>query len=713
MLKQLLFCVACVLCYHVNAQIPNLEWAKSMGNNNQLGADSYGHSVVVDSDGNVYTYGKFADPVDFDPGPGVSILSTTATFIQKLDPDGNFIWAKELPVWSGHTDKCLAIDAQNNLYMTGGFEGTVDVDPGAGVFNLTPVDQMDVFILKLDSDGNFIWAKSFGGTAWDRGASIAVDANQNVYTCGFYTYVVDFDPGPGVFDLTETNNGKFVQKLDASGNFLWATSLPVHVAGYYGYSIAVDDIGSVYSTGHFSLTTDFDPGVGTYNLTAVDGRDIFIQKLDANGNFVWTKTMGGNSIDIGLSITVDANRNIYTTGYFYDAADFDPGPGVFNLISVNPAGYDVYIQKLDEFGDFMWAKNFGDIYLNFGQSIAVDDQGSVYTTGLFSDTIDFDPGPGVFNLISLSYNGDIFIQKLDESGDFVWAVSAPGDTLPDASFDIAVDPCGNVYTTGYFENTVDFDPGAGVLNLSTPPGTSHIFVQKLSQHEQPLATLGNDTTLCENEALILDATSVGATYLWQDGSTDSIYQPTATGTYWVEVNVNGCRSIDTIHVLYELPPTVDIGNDTTLCEGEVLILNASSPGLSYLWQDNSTDSTFVASQAGNYNVMVSNTCGTDSDELSIEFLDCGCPFYVPNSFTPNGDFVNDEFSSVFNCDFSEFNMRIFNRWGQLIFETNSPNQSWDGKYKGTLSPIGVYVYQVNYTFENEFKTKYGTVSLVR
>lgn len=682
-----------------------------MGNHDQIGADSYGHSIAVDSDGNVYTYGLFSGPMDFDPGPGIFILNTERTFIQKLDPSGNFIWAKEIPVWSGHTDKTLAIDAQNNLYMTGGFQGTVDVDLGADVFNLTEVNGMDVFVLKLDSDGNFIWAKSFGNTSWDRGASLAVDANQNVYTCGFYTNEVDFDPGPGVFNLAATNRGMFIQKLDASGNFLWAKSTNINVWYYPGYSIALDDIGNVYTTGNFQHTTDFDPGVGTFNLTAVDREDIFIQKLDTDGNFIWAKAMGGALSDVGLSITVDANRNIYTTGYFYDTADFDPGNGTLHLASSN-LGSALYIQKLDEFGALKWAKHLGGVNLNVGQSIAVDAQENVYTTGMFNDIVDFDPGPASFNLTSVGY-GDIFIQKLDKLGEFVWALSASGDSLRGASMDIAVDESGGIYTTGFFESTTDFDPGPAIFNINAEEETRYIYVQKLNQCKPHLYTLGNDTALCEGQSFVLEATIPNATYLWHDHSTEPTYHPTTSGSYWVDVDVYGCTTADTINVQFNLPPRVDLGKDTTLCEGEVLILNASKPNVTYQWQDNSTNPTFTASEDGIYSVVVHNACGIDSDELRVELIECECSFYIPNSFTPNGDRINDEFSSKSNCDFLEFSMLIFNRWGQIIFETNSPLMSWDGKYNGTLSPIGMYIYQVNFKFKNELKTAHGSVSLIR
>ncbi|MFC2111335.1 SBBP repeat-containing protein [Bacteroidota bacterium] len=111
-----------------------------------------------------------------------------------------------------------------------------------------------------------------------------------------------------------------------------------------GESITTDNNGNIYTTGSFYGTVDFDPGSGTTNLTSAGSGDIFIQKLDASGNLLWIKQMGGITFDIGYSITTDNSGNIYSTGNFEGTADFDPGSGIANLTSVG--NYDIFIQKL-------------------------------------------------------------------------------------------------------------------------------------------------------------------------------------------------------------------------------------------------------------------------------------------------------------------------------------------------------------------------------
>ena len=387
----------------------------------------------------------------------------------------SFEWAKSVGDTLNDYGKSLICDPSGNVYSTGSFSGIVDFDPGAGVYNLTSAGNFDVYILKLDNAGNFIWAKSVGGVSSDLGASIALDAFGNIYITGEFTGVADFNPGPSLFNLTSgfSYTDIFILKLDASGNLVWAKGVGSSSIDH-GFSISVDVSGNVYTTGQFVLTADFDPNGGVFNLTSVGSFDIFILKLDALGNFVWAKNIGGSASDCANSIAIDALGNIYTTGYFIGAVDFNPNLGLFNITSLG--SYDMYILKLDALGNFVWAKNIGGgSSTASSRSIKLDIYGNIYTTGFFGNTVDFDPGAAVSNLTALS--GDVFISKLDASGNFVWAKSI-GGVASDEGSSIDVDPSGNVYTTGYFQGTADFDPGAGVYSLSFV-SSQDVFVLKL------------------------------------------------------------------------------------------------------------------------------------------------------------------------------------------------------------------------------------------
>ena len=451
----------------------DLLWAKSMGGTR----DDFSDSIAVDSSGNIYTTGSFEGTADFDPGAGTFNLTGAGggdIFVSKLDSSGNFVWAKRMGGTDYENGYSIAVDSSGNIYTTGSFEGTADFDSGAGISNLTSAGLPDIFVSKLDSSGNFVWAKNMGGTDWDFGLGIAVDSSGNIYTTGSFEGTADFDPGPGTSNLTGAGLPDiFVSKLDSSGNFVWAKS--IGAASFdTGIGIALDSSGNIYTTGSFEGTADFDPGAGTSNLTSAGSSDMFVSKLDSSGNFVWAKRMGGTSDDYGYGIVLDTSGNIYTTGSFSGTADFDPGAGASNLTSEGLT--NIFVSKLDSSGNFVWAKSMGGTDYDDGLGIAVDSSRNVYTTGSFEGTADFDPGAGTSNLTSAGLP-DIFVSKLDSSGNFVWAKSM-GAASYDYGFGIVLDSSGNVYMSGSFEGTADFDPGPGTSNL-TSAGSNDIFVSKL------------------------------------------------------------------------------------------------------------------------------------------------------------------------------------------------------------------------------------------
>jgi gliding motility-associated-like protein len=231
----------------------------------------------------------------------------------------------------------------------------------------------------------------------------------------------------------------------------------------------------------------------------------------------------------------------------------------------------------------------------------------------------------------------------------------------------------------------------------------------------PPVHLGNDTTLCDGQILLLDATSPGATYRWQDGSTAPEFKVQSRGTYTVQVNVDGCDSSGSIAVTYISKPQLNIVPDTTLCISQQLVLDASYPQSTYLWQDGSTQPQFRVTTEGMYTVQVTNTCGTAEDTSIVKFNNCDCKFYVPNGFTPNGDGHNDVFRPTFTCRYAHFELRVFGRWGQLLFDSQDPAIGWDGTLRGTLQPPGTYVWMMSYQDQLTGKTldKKGTVVLIR
>jgi hypothetical protein len=470
-----------------------LTWVKQMG----AGAQDQGRSIAVDASGNVYTTGTFNGTVDFDPGPGTFSLTSTGVedvYISKLDSSGNFVWAGAWGGGSFDLGLSIAIDANGFVYSTGLFQGTADFDPGAGTFNLT-ANSMDGFVVKLDAlAGNLVWAKQLATDFLVEPGAIAIDAYGNVITVGHYEGNADFDPGMGT--LIFSGDGAYITKLDSAGNLIWAKQL-AHPASQsplsscIAKSLVLDSLGNVYATGNFIDTVDFDPGLGNYNLIGDYYGDAFICKLDAAGNFRWAKPFYGNGNEAGLTIALDASGNVYTSGVLNATADFDPGVGTYNLSSAGIGNFDGYISKLNASGDFIWAKQLGGAVGCglFISSIVLDADSNVYTLGNFSQTVDFNPGPGTYNLTS-SGSYDVFISKLDNVGNFVSTIQFAGLAFDDGR-SLTLDNAGNIIATGNFKATSDFDPQAGVLNL-TSNGADDIFIIKL-QNE-----LGSSTSINEN-----------------------------------------------------------------------------------------------------------------------------------------------------------------------------------------------------------------------
>ncbi len=390
----------------------------------------------------------------------------------------NFNWAKSFGNSSLESGYAITTDAAGNVYTTGDFNGITDFDPGPGVFNLDPGIATNIFVSKLDSAGNFIWAIQMGGMSSNEGRGITLDANGNLYITGDFSDTADFDPGPGIFNLYATDyRDVFIAKLDTAGNFIWAKDISGIAYGVFANSIAVDGNGNVYTTGNFRDTVDFDPGPGVYSLYTPNF-DIFISKLDSSGNFVYAKNMGATTYNYGYGIAIDAWNNVYATGSFRLTVDFDPGPDSSYLTS---NGYDdVYVLKLDPTGNFIWAKNMGGIGNDISRAMALDAAGNIYFTGTFESTADFDPGTAIFNLQQSGVSGgDLFVAKLDSAGNLVWA-KAMGGTGLGYGAGIALDAAGNVYTTGYFEGVTAFDPTGGFNLTSTWFTGGDVYVSILS-----------------------------------------------------------------------------------------------------------------------------------------------------------------------------------------------------------------------------------------
>ena len=207
--------------------------------------------------------------------------------------------------------------------------------------------------------------------------------------------------------------------------------------------------------------------------------------------------------------------------------------------------------------------------------------------------------------------------------------------------------------------------------------------------------LGNDTILCTGNSIILNPNMPNAIYTWQDSSHATTYTVTQSGTYWVraffpDYNIT---TYDTINVYYKPSPIVNLGKDTTLCNNEIIVLNASYLNCTYIWQDSTTNAIYNVNKQGVYWVTVteSNNCSA-TDSITIIYQHCENPINIPNAFTPNGDGKNDVFKIISLNEIIDFKLIIYNRWGELLYESDDINKGWDGTFKGKTVPQDVYIY---------------------
>ncbi len=431
-----------------------LEWAGQFGGPER----EFPTAVGVAPDGSVYVAGVFQGTADFDPGPGTTNLTATGLFdpfVVKLGATGNLVWAHVFNGTGQLSVKGVAVDTDGNVILTGNMSGTTDFDPGSGTFELSGIA---AFFVKLDSDGDLVWAVNLLGTSVQ---SFVLDGDGNLHATGNFSAGDDFDPGPGVVTLPAGCVETFVLKLDGNASFVWVkgTRGP-SCAGkplMNSESVAVDSAGNVIATGSFTDTSDFDPGSGTHSVSVIT-ETTFVWKLDASGEFVWVRTpdaLNRNSFQNPSAPMLDGCDGILVAGRFAGQVDFDPGPGV-HLLSAG-SGAKPFFWELTSEGDMDMAVAFEDFGETAFDELARGPGGRFAIAGGFIGPTDFDLGSGT---TEATPNGslDVFVVQyaralmLKMSGD---SLQWTGSSCP-KGYDVILGDLGVLLASGGdFEQAVD------------------------------------------------------------------------------------------------------------------------------------------------------------------------------------------------------------------------------------------------------------------
>ncbi len=383
-------------------------------------------------------------------------------------PQAHLTWIKSGSDKSVPTNQSvnfsIATDKSGNIYTAGAFQGTLDFDPGTKEYNLTSVNNADMFIQKYDKDGHLVWVKTFPFTSWPYGwPNIAADSKGNLYVTGAFEDTVDFDPGAGVYNLISpkipslTFHDIYLLKLDTDGNFVWARNYNQLVQEHETF-IKTDGLDNVYLSAAFDGKVDLDPSEDSLIIKGEDpfyhseNSLKFLQKLDPAGNLVRGMSLGiymkdlevdaaGNFYMITDSsshrdikkydnnwklawkehsvynyvpkfISVDMGQNVYLGG------DFCCEPVANN----NDPDAGNYVQKRDLNGQILWTRNTFSYYgYTSSEAMEADNDGNVYLTGFFNHSVDFNTSTDTLLLTSNSKHGDLFVQKHSTDGKFEYA----------------------------------------------------------------------------------------------------------------------------------------------------------------------------------------------------------------------------------------------------------------------------------------------------
>jgi hypothetical protein len=400
-----------------------LSWVKMLGSNKY--DESLG--VAIDSNNNVYITG-YTDGTLPDGSDNAGIYDA---FLAKYDSSGTRQWVKMLGSTEIDIADDVAIDSNNNVYITGRTKGTLP--DGSANVNFF----FDAYLAKYDSNGTRQWVKMLGSTSADFSYGVAIDSNNNVYITGH----TDGTFPDGSANVGNTKDA-YLAKYDSNGTRQWVKMLG-STATDESRSVAIDSNNNVYITGftNGTLPNGTDPVNGTF--------DAFLAKYDSNGNRQWVKMLGSTAIDVADDVAIDSNNNVYITGQ--TAGTFPDGSA-----NVNITTYDAYLAKYDSSGNRQWVKMLGSNTDDYSLGVAIDSNNNVYITGYTDGT--FPDGSDNVGI------GDAFLAKYDSSGNRQW-VKMLGSNRDDRSDGVAIDSNNNVYITGYTNGT--FPDGSANVNITT------------------------------------------------------------------------------------------------------------------------------------------------------------------------------------------------------------------------------------------------------
>lgn len=434
-----------------------------------------GTACAIFADGSILNGGIFQGQTNFYPGDNTPRFSRGGRdiFVQKLDTNGITQWVVTLGGKGEELITDLAIDDEGNILLAGTFTDTVDFDPGNGVDIGISNGQTDMFIVKLDASGNYLWSKRFGGTSDDEIIGLAIDSNGSIFIGGNFKATVDFSTNstPNLQHSLGAFSG-FVMMLDNQGEMQWFKKFGNGTNNLSLNHLEVTNTKVWISGVHSEDSINFGSALLPVWVYSSEPQQTFILQSDLLGNTIRVDTF--RSTVTVLDLQSDNQKNIFITGYFRGTADFDPGAAIYQ-VSVNGLKNDAFTLKLDSNAHFLWAKIFKSDMLasTYGEKVRTFENGDILLMFLFEGDVDFDPGSAI---VTKSTNGnyDVAIVRLNELGQFKWVHTFGGNGY-DYGNGLSVEE-DKFYVTGSFRSTVDFNPG-GPPYLLTANGSDACLIK--------------------------------------------------------------------------------------------------------------------------------------------------------------------------------------------------------------------------------------------
>jgi len=675
-------------------------WATYFGGSTPNGnGSSSGQSVSADQFGNVFLIGVTSCNMGI-ATPGAyqtSFAGTEDAFVAKFNNSGSLLWATYFGGAGDEIGNNITTDPSGNVFITGSTQSISGIAT-VGAYQTSFQGGTDAFIAKFTSSGKRLWASYYGGNNYDEGTGVCVDVFSNAYIVGF-TESSDKIATTGAYQTSLAGaEDAFLVKFNSFGSLLWGT--------YYGgssnddaYNVSIDVSGNVYIVGTTS-TKNTIPSSGAFQTSYGGGvSDAFLANFNNAGKRIWATYFGGSNRDDSRGVSTDVFGNVYIVGNStsttniatsgaYQTSNSAPGPGdvflaKFSFPTYYDAGITSILSGLDSFCPSVQSikvnvKNFGNIDMDsvkIGWSVNSKIQKALNWTGkLLKDSI------ASVNLGSYNFKSGYDTIK-------AWTTKPNGQTD------------------------------------SFPGNDTALIVVKV--FDLPAATAGPDTTLCYDQTYTMQGAG-GITYLWTPAKyldNDTIAHPKATlpntQLYTLVVrNKQGCA--DSAQVLLKVRPKVVAGFTITTAkpyktDSSLFFNNLSINASKYLWNFGDKDTSFIVNpdhiynKPGDYKIrLIAYGLGGCPNDTSFENIDIvnvtiTVKIFVPNSFSPNGDGIND-FFEINGIGIAGYTYNIYNRWGELIYENlagiinpRGSGGAWDGKFKGQTVMEGVYIYTMDVT----------------